>query len=193
MTGFVVQGHNYDSFFQLYQIKHYGCIYGCKASMYYEKVNEPDHVCQTNTHLSTQVGIYVFQLMDHYTAIVSIMFLAFFEVIGVCWLYGVKRLSSNLEEMTGKRPNIFFRVCWWVICPVLITVILVFSVIQFKPARYENYVYPPWAQGVGWLIALASIIWIPIAAVHKFWVLPGSFTEVIYTLCFGSEMSWVIG
>ncbi|KAI2665062.1 Sodium-dependent dopamine transporter [Labeo rohita] len=124
-----------------------------------------------------RVGIYVFQLMDHYTAIVSIMFLAFFEVIGVCWLYGVKRLSSNLEEMTGKRPNIFFRVCWWVICPVLITVILVFSVIQFKPARYENYVYPPWAQGVGWLIALASIIWIPIAAVHKFWVLPGSFTE----------------
>ncbi|KAL0194205.1 hypothetical protein M9458_012501, partial [Cirrhinus mrigala] len=56
-------------------------------------------------------------------------------------------------------------------------VILVFSVIQFKPARYEDYVYPPWAQGVGWLIALASIIWIPIAAVHTLWVLPGSFTE----------------
>ncbi|XP_073695831.1 sodium- and chloride-dependent GABA transporter ine [Garra rufa] len=124
-----------------------------------------------------QVGIYVFQLMDHYTAIVSIMFLAFFEVVGVCWLYGVKRLSSNLVEMTGKRPNIFFRVCWWFICPVLITVILVFSVIRFKPARYEDYVYPPWAQGVGWLIALASIIWIPLAAVHTLWVLPGSFTE----------------
>ncbi|XP_065107227.1 sodium- and chloride-dependent GABA transporter ine [Paramisgurnus dabryanus] len=124
-----------------------------------------------------QVGIYVFQLMDHYTAIVSIMFLAFFEVIGVCWLYGVKRLSSNLTEMTGKAPNIFFRVCWWIICPVLITVILVFSVIQFKPARYENYEYPAWAQGVGWLIALASIIWIPIAALHTLWVLPGSLTE----------------
>ncbi|XP_016389719.1 sodium-dependent dopamine transporter-like [Sinocyclocheilus rhinocerous] len=109
--------------------------------------------------------------------IVSIMFLAFFEVVAVCWLYGVKRLSSNLLEMTGKRPSIFFRVCWWVICPVLITVILVFSVIQFKPARYEDYVYPAWAQGVGWLIALASIIWIPLAAVHTLWLLPGSFTE----------------
>ncbi|XP_016296840.1 sodium- and chloride-dependent GABA transporter ine isoform X2 [Sinocyclocheilus anshuiensis] len=127
--------------------------------------------------LDSQVGIYVFQLMDHYTAIVSIMFLAFFEVVAVCWLYGVKRLSSNLLEMTGKRPSIFFRVCWWVICPVLITVILVFSVIQFKPARYEDYIYPPWAQGVGWLIALASIIWIPLAAVHTLWLLPGSFTE----------------
>uniref|UniRef100_A0A671QJY7 Transporter n=1 Tax=Sinocyclocheilus anshuiensis TaxID=1608454 RepID=A0A671QJY7_9TELE len=129
-----------------------------------------------------QVGIYVFQLMDHYTAIVSIMFLAFFEVVGVCWLYGVKRLSSNLLEMTGKRPNIFFRVCWWVICPVLITVsvILVFSVIQFEPVRYEDYIYPAWSQGVGWLIALASIIWIPLAAVHTLWLLPGSFTEVLY-------------
>ncbi|TRY57272.1 hypothetical protein DNTS_003317 [Danionella cerebrum] len=125
------------------------------------------------------VGIYVFQLMDHYTAIVSIMFLAFFEVLGVCWLYGVKRLSSNLIEMTGKKPNIFFRICWWVICPALITVILVFSVIQFKPARYEDYVYPPWAQGVGWLIALASIIWIPLGALHTLWVLPGSITEVL--------------
>ncbi len=132
---------------------HYGCSCECKARMYYDKVNEPDNICQANAALSSQVGIYVFQLMDHYTAIVSIMFLAFFEVVGVCWLYGerdlidrhcatfelfrrqalnriakcliltgVKNLSSNLLEMTGKRPNIFFRVCWWVICPVLITV-----------------------------------------------------------------------
>ncbi|XP_072516296.1 sodium- and chloride-dependent GABA transporter ine [Salminus brasiliensis] len=124
-----------------------------------------------------QVGIYVFQLMDHYTAIVSIMFLAFFEVVAICWFYGVKRLSSNLEEMTGNKPSIFFRVCWIVICPVLITIILVFSVIQFRPARYENYVYPAWAQGTGWIIAMASIIWIPLAALHTLWVLPGSLTE----------------
>ncbi|KAM6970627.1 sodium- and chloride-dependent GABA transporter 1 [Aplochiton taeniatus] len=125
----------------------------------------------------TQVGIYVFQLMDHYTAIVSIMFLAFFEVVAICWVYGVKRLSDNLEEMTGKRANIFFRVCWMVVSPVLVTVILVFTIIQFKPARYEDYVYPAWAQGVGWVIALASIIWIPLAAVHTLWVLPGSFIQ----------------
>ncbi|XP_055004203.1 sodium- and chloride-dependent GABA transporter ine [Boleophthalmus pectinirostris] len=68
-----------------------------------------------------QVGIYVFQLMDHYTAIVSIMFLAFFEIIAICWCYGVNRLSDNLEEMTGSRANIFFRLCWLIIDPVLIS------------------------------------------------------------------------
>ncbi|XP_047235282.1 sodium- and chloride-dependent GABA transporter ine [Girardinichthys multiradiatus] len=121
-----------------------------------------------------QVGIYVFQLMDHYTAIVSIMFLAFFEILAICWSYGVKRLSSNVKEMTGKKPNIFFRLCWLIVDPVLITVILIFSIIQFKPARYGDYVFPPWAQGVGWVIALASIIWIPLGAIHTLWVLPGS-------------------
>lgn len=35
---------------------------------------------------------------------------------------GVTRLSSNLIEMTGKGANIFFRLCWQVVAPVLITV-----------------------------------------------------------------------
>lgn len=63
---------------------------------------------------------------------------------------------------------------------ILLQVILIFSIIQFKPARYENYVFPPWAQGVGWVIAMASIIWIPLCAVHTLWVLPGSFLQVTY-------------
>lgn len=68
----------------------------------------------------------------------------------------------------------------------LLQVILIFSIIQFKPARYEDYVFPPWAQGVGWVIALASIIWIPLGAVHTLWVLPGSIMQVrlSYSLIF---------
>ncbi|KAM4726222.1 LOW QUALITY PROTEIN: sodium-dependent dopamine transporter [Anableps anableps] len=98
----------------------------------------------------------------------------FFFMLLCLGLDSVKRLSSNMEEMTGSKPNIFFRLCWLIVDPVLITVILIFSIIQFKPARYEGYVFPPWAQGVGWVIALASIIWIPLGAIHTLWVLPGS-------------------
>ncbi|TWW74362.1 Sodium- and chloride-dependent GABA transporter ine [Takifugu flavidus] len=71
--------------------------------------------------LDSEGGIYIFQLLDYYTAIVSLLFVSFFEVIAVCSIYGVSRLSNILEEMTGKRPNIFFRTCWLVIAPVLIT------------------------------------------------------------------------
>ncbi|KAM9348932.1 sodium-dependent dopamine transporter [Symphorus nematophorus] len=90
---------------------------------------------------------------------------------------GVTRLSDNLEEMTGKRANIFLRLCWLVVAPVLIAVILIFSIIQFKPARYGDYVFPTWAQGVGFIISLASIVWIPFGAIHTLWVLPGSFMQ----------------
>lgn len=60
-------------------------------------------------------------------------------VIGmyVCRFAGVTRLSNNLEEMTGKRANIFFRLCWQVVAPVLITVsqqVTCFIVNQIKNA-----------------------------------------------------------
>lgn len=67
-----------------------------------------------------------------------------------------------------------------VACFFLRQVILIFSIIQFKPARYGDYVFPPWAQGVGWVIAMGSIIWIPLGAVHTLWVLPGSFMQVTH-------------
>lgn len=51
-------------------------------TMYFSKI----HVSKNN--VSVQSGVYVFQLMDHYTAIISVILLAFVEVVVVCWLYG---------------------------------------------------------------------------------------------------------
>lgn len=49
-----------------------------------------------------QSGIFVFQLMDYYAASLSITYLAFFEVVGIAWFYGVGRLSKNIKQMTGE-------------------------------------------------------------------------------------------
>ncbi|XP_054630716.1 sodium- and chloride-dependent GABA transporter ine isoform X3 [Dunckerocampus dactyliophorus] len=68
----------------------------------------------------TKGGIYVFQLMDHYTAVVSLMFLAFFEVIAVCWFFGVPRICCIIERMLGKSVNFYFRICWFLLCPLLV-------------------------------------------------------------------------
>lgn len=69
-----------------------------------------------------QGGIYYFQLIDHYAASISIMFLAFFQIIAISWFYGVRRLSKNIKQMTGKAPSIYFRSCWFVIGPMLLIV-----------------------------------------------------------------------
>jgi solute carrier family 6 (neurotransmitter transporter, taurine) member 6 len=69
-----------------------------------------------------QSGIYFFQLIDHYAASVSIMFLAFFQTIAIAWFYGVGRLSKNVKQMTGKAPSLYFRSSWLISAPLLLIV-----------------------------------------------------------------------
>uniref|UniRef100_A0A8C6V4E9 Si:ch211-225b11.1 n=1 Tax=Neogobius melanostomus TaxID=47308 RepID=A0A8C6V4E9_9GOBI len=122
----------------------------------------------------TKGGIYVFQLMDHYTAVVSLMFLAFAEVVSVCWVFGTPRISLMVKRMLGRSPNIYFRVCWLILCPMLVLCILVASIVQYTPVRYGKYKYPSWAEGVGWGVSLVSIIWIPLGAIHELYINKGS-------------------
>ncbi|KAI4820976.1 hypothetical protein KUCAC02_028930 [Chaenocephalus aceratus] len=129
----------------------------------------------------TEGGIYVFQLMDHYTAVVSLMFLAFFEVVAVCWIFGVSRICLMITKMLGKTANIYFRVCWGLLCPVLVLCILIASIVQYTPAHYETYTYPKWAEGVGWGVSLVSIVWIPIGAIHEICSNKGSFLQRVKT------------
>lgn len=72
--------------------------------------------------ISFQGGIYFFQLIDHYAASVSIMFLAFFQIIAIAWFYGANRLSRNVKKMTGRYPSIYFRFCWLIAAPLLLIV-----------------------------------------------------------------------
>ena len=115
----------------------------------------------------TQGGIYFFSLIDHYAAAVSLMYLAFFEVIAITWFYGAKRLAGNIKEMNGSSPNIFFIACWYFISPLFIFAIWLFSMIQYTPFQLDGYKYPGWAVGLGWVIALMSIICVPACMIHS--------------------------
>ncbi|XP_042891761.1 sodium- and chloride-dependent GABA transporter ine-like [Penaeus japonicus] len=115
----------------------------------------------------TEGGIYFFQLIDYYAASVSLMYVAFFEVIAVVWIYGAGRLAGNLKEMTGKLPSLYFRCCWYFAAPVLILAIWVFSLVDYKEPTFNKgkYIYPDWAIGLGWIIASMSIVPTPVLAV----------------------------
>ncbi|XP_077981976.1 sodium- and chloride-dependent GABA transporter ine-like [Glandiceps talaboti] len=111
-------------------------------------------------------GMYWFQLMDWYTAIVSVIIVALFEVIAICYIYGAGRLSQNVKEMMGELPNIFFRVCWWVISPILCVFIFISNCASYEVVTYGDYVYPGWAEFLGWIVASMSIVWIPVGMIH---------------------------
>jgi len=106
-------------------------------------------------------GIYFFQLVDYYGSAISLMYIAFFECIAIVWLYGVKRLSSNIRDMTGSYPNPFFRYCWLILSPLLIFAIWIFNLVDYTPPTYDGYEFPAWGHAIGWLVAMTSIIAIP--------------------------------
>ena len=52
---------------------------------------------------------------------------------------------------------------------------------DYKPLEYDGYIYPTWANVLGWCIAGSSIAMIPTVAVYQILITPGTFCQV-YTL-----------
>nr|XP_061814449.1 sodium- and chloride-dependent taurine transporter-like isoform X2 [Nerophis lumbriciformis] len=117
----------------------------------------------------TKGGMYVFQLFDYYAASgVCLLWVAFFECVAVAWVYGVDNFYDAVEDMIGYRPNPWMKWSWSVITPVLCVSCFIFSLVKYKPLTYNKvYEYPDWAIGVGWTLALASMICIPMVVVIK--------------------------
>uniref|UniRef100_A0A4W5N212 Transporter n=1 Tax=Hucho hucho TaxID=62062 RepID=A0A4W5N212_9TELE len=111
----------------------------------------------------TKGGMYVFQLFDYYAASgVCLLWVAFFECIAVAWVYGADNFYDAIEDMIGYRPNPWMKWSWTYITPVLCAGCFIFSLVKYKPLTYNKvYEYPDWSIGLGWSLALASMICIP--------------------------------
>nr|XP_020037940.1 sodium-dependent dopamine transporter [Castor canadensis] len=125
----------------------------------------------------TNGGIYVFTLLDHFAAGTSILFGVLIEAIGVAWFYGVQQFSDDIKQMTGQRPSLYWRLCWKLVSPCFLLFVVVVSVVTFRAPHYGTYIFPDWANALGWAIATSSMAMVPIYATYKFCSLPGSFRE----------------
>ncbi|CDQ68811.1 unnamed protein product [Oncorhynchus mykiss] len=117
----------------------------------------------------TKGGMYVFQLFDYYAASgVCLLWVAFFECIAIAWIYGADNFYDAIEDMIGYRPNPWMKWSWTFITPVLCAGCFIFSLVKYKPLTYNKvYEYPDWSIGLGWSLALASMICIPMVMVIK--------------------------
>ncbi|XP_063460235.1 sodium-dependent dopamine transporter isoform X2 [Pan paniscus] len=125
----------------------------------------------------TNGGIYVFTLLDHFAAGTSILFGVLIEAIGVAWFYGVGQFSDDIQQMTGQRPSLYWRLCWKLVSPCFLLFVVVVSIVTFRPPHYGAYIFPDWANALGWVIATSSMAMVPIYAAYKFCSLRGSFRE----------------
>ncbi|OXB73755.1 UNVERIFIED_CONTAM: hypothetical protein H355_007888 [Colinus virginianus] len=127
----------------------------------------------------TEGGMYVFQLFDSYAASgMCLLFVAIFECVCIGWVYGSNRFYDNIEDMIGYKPLSLIKWCWMVLTPGICAGIFIFFLVKYKPLKYNNvYTYPDWGYGIGWLMALSSMICIPLWICIKFWKAEGTFIE----------------
>ncbi|KAL6265072.1 hypothetical protein P5V15_005163 [Pogonomyrmex californicus] len=125
----------------------------------------------------SQGGFYFFHLLDRYAAGYSMLFAVLAESIAVSWIYGTDRFCADIKDMIGFSPGIYWRVCWKFVAPLFLMFIIVYGLIGYEPLSYEDYVYPVWANILGWLIACSSIIMIPGMAIYKLSITSGSFVQ----------------
>ncbi|KAF5294687.1 hypothetical protein FQA39_LY02819 [Lamprigera yunnana] len=115
-----------------------------------------------------QGGIYLFTLLEWNTASWAILLIGLFEVISVSWVYGCKRFLSNTLSMGLPLPKVlhwFWWVCWTVITPIALLGIFIFQMVMFTPTSYENYLFPKWANTIGILIGVATLLPMPVTLI----------------------------
>ncbi|KAJ1076764.1 hypothetical protein K5549_010082 [Capra hircus] len=118
--------------------------------------------------LTSQAGIYWLLLMDNYAASFSLVIISCIMCVCIMYIYGHQNYFQDIQMMLGFPPPLFFQICWRVISPAIIFLILIFLVIQYETITYNEYQYPSWAEAIGFLMALSSVICIPFYALFYF-------------------------
>lgn len=73
-----------------------------------------------------QGGIYIFQLMDFYSASgMSILWVCFFQTIAISWIFGAQKFCDCVHQMMGIRLNKFWYICWVLLAPVIMLVSII--------------------------------------------------------------------
>lgn len=132
----------------------------------------------------TQGGIYVFELLNHFSASgLSLMVLVFFECVAVAWSYGVGRYTAAIKDMIGYDPGWWWKWCWCCFTPVVCVVNLILAIALYKGVCFKDYEYPEWGLKIGWFIMLSSLSLIPLYAVYVFVCTPGTVLERLKRIC----------
>uniref|UniRef100_A0A8C5GN19 Transporter n=1 Tax=Gouania willdenowi TaxID=441366 RepID=A0A8C5GN19_GOUWI len=127
----------------------------------------------------TEGGMYVFQLFDYYSASgITLLWQAFWECVVIAWVYGADRFMDDVARMIGYQPLPYMKWCWSYVTPFVCVAVFVFHVVNYKPLTYNTvYTYPMWGEMIGWMLALSSMLCIPLTVLYKLLRCKGSLRE----------------
>ncbi|XP_055514017.1 sodium-dependent neutral amino acid transporter B(0)AT3-like [Leucoraja erinacea] len=131
---------------------------------------------------TTASGNYWLAIFDKYGSAIPLLIIAFFELVGVIYVYGMHKFCEDLELMTGRRPNWYWHITWRFISPVLLfSVFVAYLVVEVQhQLSYEAW-NPDYAEFpkkeekkyAGWVIftcvflSILPTMFIPLTALYQ--------------------------
>ncbi|XP_071444225.1 sodium-dependent nutrient amino acid transporter 1-like [Hetaerina americana] len=114
----------------------------------------------------TPGGQYILNLVDYFAGSFVIFILAVCEIVAIAWIYGVQNFCHDVEFMLGFKVGPYWRLCWGILTPLFLIVILTYTIITLEPLRYGAYIYPDIAVGFGWLLLVIGVLQLPLWAIY---------------------------
>ncbi|XP_015175936.1 PREDICTED: sodium-dependent nutrient amino acid transporter 1-like isoform X1 [Polistes dominula] len=133
----------------------------------------------------TPGGQFMVTFIDYYATSFLALIPAIFEMIVVSWVYGefvcVNNFLEDVEFMLNRRLSCFWKFCWSILTPGIITVIFIYNMINLELLTYNGLFYPNIAYVIGWILFSIAVVQIPLwilVAILKNRHLP--FPEIIF-------------
>lgn len=127
-------------------------------------------------------GVYLFTLMEWHTASWAILLIGFAEIVVFSWVYGLEKTFENIREM-GMKFNGFVKMYWksvWlVITPIGSLGVFIFILTDLGSTEFRDYVFPLWADVLGWMFGLATLLPFVVFASIEIVKNKGSFTDLL--------------
>jgi len=132
--------------------------------------------------LTTRGGGYLLDLLDYYAAGWPYLFIGLTELVIIGHIYGIENFFNDISSMVPKNvgswvkknlPSIHFSLqtniyfIYMTMSPLIIGVILMISWGSHEGLTKGDYIYPAWANGIGWLIAMTAILAVPVVAIYQ--------------------------
>ncbi|CAB3410982.1 unnamed protein product [Caenorhabditis bovis] len=116
----------------------------------------------------THAGSHWLTLFDAYGASgYALLFVVFFEVVGLAYGFGADRIREALNEMTGITLPRCFNFIWKIASPATSFVLFIFCIVYYHPITYPTgEEFPAWANAFGWFLSSCSMIVIPGYAIY---------------------------
>ncbi|ODN00037.1 Sodium-dependent nutrient amino acid transporter 1 [Orchesella cincta] len=97
--------------------------------------------------------------------------------IGIAWFYGLGNVTKDIEFMLGIKLHWYWKICWGLVVPIVLSVILVYSLATAKPLTHNGAEFPVAAIVCGWILAAACLLFIPAGIIYAIWKSKGGFRE----------------